>query len=191
MDRNTGFSKTAAVWIQVATREGGVDRNIHNNTAYVSISPVATREGGVDRNKRDDTKQCTHIMVATREGGVDRNAQTLVSLHIAEKSPPARVAWIETLRQVPASALNAKSPPARVAWIETSNRSTILSMRGRSPPARVAWIETTYSFAHSFLHLFVATREGGVDRNSSSLYCLERLQRSPPARVAWIETRLE
>ena len=36
-------------------------------------------------------------MVATREGGVDRNMSQLVAEAIDQESPPARVAWIETI----------------------------------------------------------------------------------------------
>ena len=35
--------------------------------------------------------------VATREGGVDRNCLLWVLRTVAAASPPARVAWIETL----------------------------------------------------------------------------------------------
>ena len=57
---------------------------------------VATREGGVDRNEITDS-DLVFLDVATREGGVDRNL-TVSSLSCAlAGSPPARVAWIETL----------------------------------------------------------------------------------------------
>ena len=36
-------------------------------------------------------------VVATREGGVDRNAEDGSWTYFKTKSPPARVAWIETL----------------------------------------------------------------------------------------------
>ena len=36
------------------------------------------------------------------------------------------------------------SPPARVAWIETLLRKTLYMDKDLSPPARVAWIETAY-----------------------------------------------
>ena len=57
--------------MSVATREGGVDRNI-KFMQYMKGKDVATREGGVDRNighsdQADDGR---------------------------EQSPPARVAWI-------------------------------------------------------------------------------------------------
>ena len=55
------------------------------------------------------------------------------------------------------------SPPARVAWIETMGgwRSSGI---GSSPPARVAWIETSIADFPA-ISSKVATREGGVDRN--------------------------
>ena len=56
-----------------------------------------------------------------------------------------------------------------------------------SPPARVAWIETSrYSFQTRPPE--VATREGGVDRNTTEDWKLAEKIASPPARVAWIET---
>ena len=79
-----------------------------------------------------------------------------------QRSPPARVVWIEMLlcRWFRAAVL--PSPPARVVWIEI-----ILSRLGyirftESPPARVVWIEIAYLIASSIIRL-VATREGGVD----------------------------
>ena len=36
--------------------------------------------------------------VATREGGVDRNINLLIRYGGMTKSPPARVAWIETIQ---------------------------------------------------------------------------------------------
>ena len=80
---------------------------------------VATREGGVDRNI-DDIKSLGSVDVATREGGVDRNDFTARDRDGKLKSPPARVAWIETpLRNLKNKAK--ESPPARVAWIETTS----------------------------------------------------------------------
>ena len=37
-----------------------------------------------------------HLSVATREGGVDRNMVEAPTITAKERSPPARVAWIET-----------------------------------------------------------------------------------------------
>ena len=61
---------------------------------------VATREGGVDRNIHAGNRdgQC---VVATREGGVDRNTVVLPQSLLDKLSPPARVAWIETLSAEP------------------------------------------------------------------------------------------
>ena len=58
---------------------------------------VATREGGVDRNAKVDDTLSGVPGVATREGGVDRNIQCFNATNKLLMSPPARVAWIETL----------------------------------------------------------------------------------------------
>ena len=80
---------------------------------------VATREGGVDRNLFKGF--CTGLV--TRWSPPARVAwiETTLSISAAvalSASPPARVAWIETpLRNLKNKAK--ESPPARVAWIET------------------------------------------------------------------------
>ena len=101
---------------------------------------VATREGGVDRNAHV-TLDIAGVAVATREGGVDRNAMLKAVSTNRTGSPPARVAWIETSSDLHTLTGNLLSPPARVAWIETYASTFLL------------WVS------------FVATREGGVDRN--------------------------
>ena len=79
-------------------------------------------------------------------------------------SPPARVAWIETIVTGTLVIKVPMSPPARVAWIETIAAISHHRKREESPPARVAWIETPkYWFIEN--PRGVATREGGVDRN--------------------------
>ena len=78
----------------VATREGGVDRNMADATV-AKLLDVATREGGVDRNRIDSGGRGNGA-VATREGGVDRNIGYLTLDEVKQMSPPARVAWIET-----------------------------------------------------------------------------------------------
>ena len=67
------LNRLADIVAKVATREGGVDRNI--TSLYNTKSPhnVATREGGVDRNSSSSLKSWIVTTVATREGGVDRN----------------------------------------------------------------------------------------------------------------------
>ena len=57
----------------VATREGGVDRNV-DFPLLQRETIVATREGGVDRNTFRSAGGSSNSTVATREGGVDRNA---------------------------------------------------------------------------------------------------------------------
>ena len=131
----------AALWHPfVATREGGVDRNCSIKIRIVRTASVATREGGVDRNKKSTLILRGPESVATREGGVDRNLQLPGLSRKESASPPARVAWIETI----------------FGWWTLSPPT--------SPPARVAWIETLLVHGKGRLH-FVATREGGVDRN--------------------------
>ena len=46
----TSKSQTKKPCNSVATREGGVDRNILHNQRAMNRPRVATREGGVDRN---------------------------------------------------------------------------------------------------------------------------------------------
>ena len=62
------------------------------------IAEVATREGGVDRNKKSTLILRGPESVATREGGVDRNVFGDFGRVAFGVSPPARVAWIEIVR---------------------------------------------------------------------------------------------
>ena len=69
------------------------------NGAVVFACPpfgVATREGGVDRNTLPVRLSVLNPAVATREGGVDRNKPYRSTAEESRRSPPARVAWIET-----------------------------------------------------------------------------------------------
>ena len=124
---------------------------------------------------------------------MDRNLLLQVRWMYDTKSPPARVAWIETcfsqtgnIRRLVATreggvdrnssdsdfrASVTGSPPARVAWIETP-LSVIITSFLLSPPARVAWIETLKNRRQTKPKM-VATREGGVDRNTT-LLCISR-----------------
>ena len=52
---------------------------------------------------------------------------------------------------------------------------------------RVAWIETPSGTAQHHT-VWVATREGGVDRNRQQTAAKGAGWQSPPVRVAWIET---
>ena len=96
----------------------------------------------MDRNFKFRFHLFFGISVATREGGVDRNLYEFVALLVGNGSPPARVAWIETSCLLCCSLNIFRSPPARVAWIETRVKDAL---------AR---------------RVKVATREGGVDRNT-------------------------
>ena len=95
-----------------------MDRNNWLDKLKDKDGNVATREGGVDRNKLTpmDIKLTD---VATREGGVDRNSDRRRRLLPPLQSPPARVAWIETCWRTSGMRQWLASPPARVAWIET------------------------------------------------------------------------
>ena len=100
---------------------------------HIDSREVATREGGVDRNDMLPGQSLDNILVATREGGVDRNTVTASSITVKITSPPARVAWIET-----SSTLQQKwrkrSPPARVAWIETFYSKLVHQFSGSRHP---------------------------------------------------------
>ena len=188
VDRNSRVRGRGNGASYVATREGGVDRNVRMvlNEHFAKESPparvawietngktgtvrefadVATREGGVDRNTSIDWS-CDFWYVATREGGVDRNDIAEGEYKDFFRSPPARVAWIETQKMCPCR-FRHRSPPARVAWIETDLKSYI-KKSPPSPPARVAWIETS-TWISMVWEESVATREGGVDRNRTML----------------------
>ena len=78
MDRNERI-RNAGAKAYVATREGGVDRNIIYCAEKNHRLNVATREGGVDRNSIISEICEWYTEVATREGGVDRNSM-LVTL---------------------------------------------------------------------------------------------------------------
>ena len=76
-----------------------MDRNFAWVATSCTFLSVATREGGVDRNDFEKTLVHELLHVATREGGVDRNTMAKSILSFKFLSPPARVAWIETLMQ--------------------------------------------------------------------------------------------
>ena len=103
VDRNFANRTVAGLMVMVATREGGVDRN-HSPERKLLMQQVATREGGVDRNSPRSAQRRWMAPVATREGGVDRNTPRPVTLAEGQASPPARVAWIETIPRDDATA---------------------------------------------------------------------------------------
>ena len=85
--------------------------------------------------------------------------------------------------------LLSRSPPARVAWIEigcwwcSKIRKFVATREGGVDRNRVVQSNTG-------LLLIVATREGGVDRNNPEVIKHFWVKQSPPARVAWIEIKL-
>ena len=103
--------------------------------------------------------------VATREGGVDRNSLPSAARFRAGESPPARVAWIETLNTYLVKFI-----------LPVATREGGVD-RNITPTLEAA------------LPTCVATREGGVDRNVTSEYNFALHLSSPPARVAGIETK--
>ena len=94
----------------------------------------------MDRNITISSRHCVCIAVATREGGVDRNNLWLLNTAQLPPSPPARVAWIETLNRV--SEHKEEKVATREGGVDRNQR---LSCRVPCD--------------------FVATREGGVYRN--------------------------
>ena len=118
-----------------------MDRNTYAGMRLLVLRDVATREGGVDRNN-EVTAEWHVIAVATREGGVDRNFQ-----------PGQRRARFNA------------SPPARVAWIETINFTAIQQVT-LSVATREGGVDRNFHvFSRLKCVIVVATREGGVDRN--------------------------
>ena len=143
--------------VPVATREGGVDKNlVGRGPLYRHFLGVATREGGVDRNGSDSSVRPTTLPspparvawietqllerlvddhdVATREGGVDRNTttertQTWENV-VATREGGVDRNWDKYLVR----AWSVTSPPARVAWIETQQHARFQrSRKGRHP----------------------------------------------------------
>ena len=92
----TPASPGPSMCCRVATHEGGVDRNMIENPPTFNISSVATHEGGVDRNDKWEAAYVSNDTVATHEGGVDRNTAMTTTTPTTPRSPPTRVAWIET-----------------------------------------------------------------------------------------------
>ena len=70
-----------------------------------------------------------------------KSAIFLTLVFAADRSPPARGAWIEMPTPYTGVSMAERSPPARGAWIEMPTPYTGVSMAERSPPARGAWIE--------------------------------------------------
>ena len=83
------------------------------------------------------------LLVATREGGVDRNLVTCDTNRYNTRSPPARVAWIETIVNAPL-----------LVTVLVATREGGVDRNGN--PYQAGYMPN------------VATREGGVDRNTNA-----------------------
>ena len=75
----------------------------------------------------------TAINVATREGGVDRNSVRELSYGGIWRSPPARVAWIETILEAASTVRNYVA--TREGGVDRNFRlsTDLLSYVGRHP----------------------------------------------------------
>ena len=112
MIRITGYGKSPparGAWIatsrawptsssgSVASREGGVDRNILGNTEGLNGVEVASREGGVDRNNPPPQRQEDGPSRLPRGGRGSQHGSGGAGGEY-RGSPPARGAWIATTR---------------------------------------------------------------------------------------------
>ena len=72
---------------------------------------------------------------------MDRNFASSVSERELNSSPPARVAWIETISLYDRN--GQKVVATREGGVDRNNRTKKFdNKKPESPPARVAWIET-------------------------------------------------
>ena len=88
-----------------------MDRNIDMCVSSMLDKDVATREGGVDRNKRENELCDKHAGSPPARVAWIETHRFRQELHVLRKSPPARVAWIETYKWEYADAvLNRRHP---------------------------------------------------------------------------------
>ena len=80
MDRNKTFNSPAMArhWVSPPARVAWIETG--GFSGLMGCPRVATREGGVDRNILRVLLQAVRPLVATREGGVDRNWSVIRSL---------------------------------------------------------------------------------------------------------------
>ena len=167
---------------RVASREGGVDRNLFGDPEREpDLSPpargawiatlhvpalafdawVASREGGVDRNI-GAIRITRPIRVASREGGVDRNRVRFEALEDVGRRLPRGGRGSQ--RQLdPGVQPEEVSPPARGAWIATS--VPVAVRVGRLVASREGGVDRNSTTKNQGPISLVASREGGVDRN--------------------------
>ena len=116
---------------------------------------------------------------------MDRNGDMYEKASCIYKSPHARVAWIEIVN-VPCVHRPRWSPPARVAWIEIFSCKDLVWVKCVATREGGVDRNTACDPARQYVRV-VATREGGVDRNQFVGGHGADVRPSPPARVAWIE----
>ena len=171
----------------VASREGGVDRNGITCPKVTDPPVVASREGGVDRNGITCPKVTDPPVVASREGGVDRNSPQRDyddGLPVASREGGVdRNMGRPGNRKKSGGRLPRGGRGSQPGAVVVSDRD----VGGRLPRggrgSQLGWPHVV------LLGLQVASREGGVDRNTKLTGFGERLAWSPPARGAWIATR--
>ena len=171
--------------MQVASREGGVDRN---------AMTVARRGGSIGRLPRGGRgSQQGHVgnppfdvVVASREGGVDRNAEIYV-WGAGSGGVASREGGVD--RNSPQRDYDDGLPVAsREGGVDrnTPARDGIHTRGGRLPRGGRGSQHSRGCYrAHPPP---VASREGGVDRNTLEGATGRTPPRSPPARGAWIAT---
>ena len=141
----------------------------------------------MDRNRPNDFGEYQGEVVATREGGVDRNRRRIAIGYGSCKSPPARVAWIETTYR--AAAASSGRVATREGGVDRNFCITPLASFLPSVATREGGVDRNPRFLYFLCAgVAVATREGGVDRNNGNVFKQYVDRVSPPARVAWIET---
>ena len=117
-------------------------------------------------------------IVAPREGGVDRNYGTVPHAAVQQSRPPRGGRGSQRVASRPASGLRGRPP--RGGRGSQRQEPGFREARRLSPPARGAWIATLHS-GRAHKSVFVAPREGGVDRNNH-LRASERPRRRRPPR---------
>ena len=156
----------------VASREGGVDRNVKPTGVLPDRGKkVASREGGVDRNPEDPRPHVRRSGRRLPRGGVDRNTCTVTRCRGCRgQGVASREGGVDRNPQVSGMA---SRTPQRVASREGGVDRNLR-------PGTRWWIGCPT----------VASREGGVDRNHviADRLGLTSWAMSPPARGAWIAT---
>ena len=164
-------SATLPAPVDVASREGGVDRNLRSRSPRRCVRSPPARGAWIATSLEDEA------IGSGRQGRLPRGGrgsqQAVLESEINSRSA-CRLPRGGRGSQLPQagddSIVQRVSPPARGAWIATRTRGRA-GRFARSPPARGAWIATfTYTPIAGDQCSRVASREGGVDRNYLSAY---------------------